>query len=189
MTQTRRVVTDRHSFRRLPDGLKPDAAKFCSLPRLNGLSNSALINSQRLTLVSFDLPKGELISGAAWHSATQAAVTPANQWFAFFDKYRNLLAITADDTTTAWAANARKPLGFTVPYTTTYEGVHYCGIMVNAATPPSLWVVNGATFIHSDPPITIGHDATNTGLTNPASCPNPTAALSAAGAVPYVYLL
>jgi hypothetical protein len=43
-----------------------------------------------------------------------------------------------NDTTTAWAANARKTLALTSTFTTTYSGLYYLGIMVAATTVPTI---------------------------------------------------
>lgn len=100
--------------------------------------NTALLSSGRLSLAAIYLPAGVTINSISFWSATTAAGTPTNQLFGLFDSSYNLLRSSANDTTTAWAANARKTLALTSAFTTTYAGIHYLGIMVTATTVPTI---------------------------------------------------
>lgn len=100
--------------------------------------NTALLSSGRLSLQAIYLPAGVTINSISFWSATTAAATPTNQLFGLFDSSYNLLRSSANDTTTAWAANSRKTLALTSAFTTTYSGIHYLGIMVTATTVPTI---------------------------------------------------
>jgi len=72
-----------------------------------------------LVMCGIDLPGGMLINNITFVSGATAAGTPLNQWFALYDgSTLKKLAVTADDTTTAWAANAAKTLAISGGYRT-----------------------------------------------------------------------
>ena len=97
--------------------------------------------------------------------------------------------MTIDATTAAWSANTVKTLALATPYTVTADGYFYIGIMIAAATVPTL---NGPTLLSVSiggiAPIVNGNDATNTGLTTPATAPATAAALTATGQGFYAYV-
>lgn len=100
--------------------------------------NTAVLSTGRLSLQAIWLPAGITINSISFWSATTAAGTPTNQLFGLYDINLNLLRSSANDTTTAWAANSRKTLALTSAFTTTYSGIHYLGIMVTATTVPTI---------------------------------------------------
>jgi hypothetical protein len=100
--------------------------------------NTAVLSSGRLSLQAIWLPAGTVISSISFWSATTAGATLTNQLFGLYDINLNLLRSSANDTSTAWAANSRKTLSLTSAFTTTYSGLYYLGIMVAATTVPTL---------------------------------------------------
>lgn len=92
------------------------------------------------------LPKGVTITTISFVSGATAAGTPTNQWFALCDSGRNVLRVTANDTTTAWGSSTVKSLNLTSTFTTTYSGLHYLACCVTATTVPSFRGVNAGTF-------------------------------------------
>jgi len=100
--------------------------------------NTAALLTGRLTLESLYIPLGTVISSISFWSATTAINTPTNQIFGLYDNNLTLLASSVNDGATAWAANTRKTLNLTAPFTTTYSGIYYLGIMVTATTVPTL---------------------------------------------------
>jgi len=160
-----------------------------SIPRsMAYLTNVTVLSSGRLSFVAVYLYAGQVVSTISFISATTAADAPTNQWFALYDLSRNKLAVTNDNTSTAWGAFTLRTLTLTSPYTVTTSGLYYVGAMVKATTVPSFYVAAGATAINTLAPIAAGYAATNTGLTNPASAPNPAAALTASQYRPCVLL-
>lgn len=142
-------------------------------------TNVGAQTSAQLILHRILLPKGLPVTNITFYTMTTALGTGSNQWFALFDSSRNKLAVTADDTSTAWAANSAKTLAVTGgPFVTTYAGWHYLGQMVKATTMPTMvgGSFTGSANIHSVAPIVAGK--ADTGLTNPASCPSTAAALT-----------
>lgn len=84
------------------------------------------------------LPAGITVSNISFYSATTAAGTPTHYVFALYNESRNLLASTADQTSTAWAANTIKTLAVGTPYAVPTTGFYYLMISVVATTVPTL---------------------------------------------------
>ena len=148
------------------------------------VANSPLLSSGILHLTAIEIPQGTVVSQITYGSATTAANTPTNYWFALYNSDLTLCAQTADQTSTAWAANTFKSLSLTAPYTTTKSGRHYVGIMVAAATPPTLWGVATNFWVTNIAPISNGSSTTGLTTTAPATA----AALTAQTNTPYAYL-
>lgn len=139
-------------------------------------ANLSALTSGTLHLTAVYLRAGQRVSNISYHSATTAAGTPTNQFFALYDNTRALLAQTANATTAAWAANSIKTLALTTPYTATYSGLYYVGIMVTATTVPTLkgqTAKTGGQLAGQNP---ILHGNSTTALTT--SLPNPAAAIT-----------
>lgn len=84
------------------------------------------------------LTAGMTVSNISFCSATTAANTPTHYVFALYDISRTLLASTADQTSTAWAANTLKTLAVGTPYVVTTTGLYYLMVSVVATTVPTL---------------------------------------------------
>lgn len=159
-----------------------------SIPRTQVRDNlTASFVSGQQSFVLVWLPAG-LISTISFSSATTAAITPTAQWFSVYSSARALLAVTADDTTTAWAANTIKTLTISGGYTVPTEGYYYLGAMVAAATVPTLLGYVSSTVSNVLPLIVSGRDTTNTGLTTPGTAPSTAAAFSVLAGDPYAYV-
>lgn len=170
----------------LPDStLVSSGAIAATFHRNTPASNLAVLSTQRLSLTAIAIKKGQVITGIAYTSMTTALYGGSNQWFALFDASRNLLAITGDDTSTAWASNTRKALNLSSPYTITADGLYYLGIMVRATTVPTLvgQAISTTTLVGKAP---ILNGFSSTGLTDPASCPDPAVAITVQASFPYV---
>ena len=101
-------------------------------------TNTTLLSSGRLSLQAIWLPAGITINSISFWSATTAGATLTNQLFGLYDIHLNLLATSVNDGATAWAANSKKQLALTAPFTTTYSGIYYLAIMVAATTVPTM---------------------------------------------------
>lgn len=102
--------------------------------------NLAALTTQIITAVAIYLEAGDVITNLTFCSATTAAGTPTNWWFALYssDATPVLRAQTADQTSTAWAANTPKTVALATPYTILTTGIHYAAVMVKASTVPTL---------------------------------------------------
>jgi len=148
---------------------------------------AATIISQRLHLAGGAvLEAGRTITSISFWSQA-AAVTPANQWFCIVDRDTlALLAITVDDGATAWAADTLKTLALSAPFQNTLNREIYIGVMVNAATTPTI-AGNAPRIGVVDMAVSLGGHS-SAALTNPASCPNPVAAPVATNRLPWALL-
>lgn len=153
---------------RIKDLWRPEGTKAESLPRATTEFKSvSALASGTLYLHAFILPADETISTVHFYSST-GATTPENQYVVIADTSRKVLARSTDKTTTAWGNNAKQ--SFSVTYTPTVIGedlMVYVGLMVKAATPPTLHGLESTnTFPHDQAPILCG--ASNTGLAAPS---------------------
>jgi hypothetical protein len=167
----------------------PTGAIASSYPYRNGGSSQNLLTSGIQAFTSMWLNAGDVVTSITFISGGTAATTPTHQWFTIYDAARQKLAVTSDDTTTAWAASTPKTLTVAgSPYTAPTSGWYYFGITVVAATPPSIvGLAANAGIANALTPVVSGVDGTNTGLTTPASAPATAAAFTTAGSVPYAH--
>lgn len=135
-------------------------------------TGTAELSTGRLSVYSIRLPAGLLVANISFFTGGTALSVGVNQWFVLMDSSFNKLAISADDTSTAWAANSEKKLAMGTPYTTTVSDVFFLGIMVKATTVPNLEGLPAGSGVEFTASPKIGGPA-NSGLTNPASCPSP----------------
>lgn len=103
-------------------------------------AGSVALTTQVMTAVPVKLAGGDVITNLSFTSGTTAAGTPTNWWFALYDSAAtpNLLAQTADQTTTAWAAFTTKTLALATAQTISKSGIYWAAIMVKATTVPTL---------------------------------------------------
>jgi hypothetical protein len=183
-SQTDKYIAD-YPLDRYDAYSRPGAAIAETVPRMGTTAaNGALLTSGTLRLAAIMLPANRVISSITWLSATQALVAGTNQWFALFDSSRVMLAVTADDTSNAWAASAAKTLniatiasGASATFTTTYAGLYYLGIMVAAGTTPSVPAIASLGSMNGLAPILTGNSST--AQTTPPVFPFTAAAIGA----------
>ena len=103
-------------------------------------SNLAALTTQVMLSSAIYLYEGDVVTNLTYLSGGTAAGTPTNYWYALYSNAATpaLLAQTADQTSTAWAANTAITLALAAPYTVTASGVYYAAIMVKATTVPTL---------------------------------------------------
>jgi hypothetical protein len=111
-----------------------------NLRRNQCVSNVSALTTQVMTSVALYLREGDVVTNLTFVSATTAAGTPTNWWFALYSPAATpaLLGQTADQTSTAWAANTAMTKALASPVTISTTGWHYAAIMVKATTPPTL---------------------------------------------------
>lgn len=89
----------------------------------------------------------QVVTNISFCSSSQAAVTPANWFFGIYGSGegtgRFQFAQTANQTTTAWAANTIKTVALTAPWTVPRTGLYSVCIMMDAATPVNLKGLTG----------------------------------------------
>lgn len=118
----------------------PSAFRAQNMEQIDCTTDLAALTTQVMSSVAVPLQAGDLITNITVKSGATAAGTPTNYWFALYSSAATpaLLSQTADQTSTAWAANTVKTLALATPQRITTTGVYYVGLMVKATTPPSL---------------------------------------------------
>jgi hypothetical protein len=140
-----RNTDDAAGYLNAADPVDPDTFFRHNLPRV-GLTDSAgdsghvALATGVMTSVPIYLVAGDLVTNLSFVSGATAAGTPTAYWFALYsmDTTPALLAQTADQTSTAWAANTAKTLALATAYRVPKTGLYYAAVMVTATTPPSL---------------------------------------------------
>ncbi|MFF9554601.1 right-handed parallel beta-helix repeat-containing protein [Streptomyces albus] len=152
------------------ESMRP-AGRWETTSRMRCGATSTAPVSGTLYLVPIWLPAGAVLSNISFVNGATAAASPTNWWFSLHDSGRKMLARTADQGTAAWASNTVKTLpiaqttaGNAASYTTTYEGLHYLGIMIKATTLPNLV---GEGSMATGAGATPGWGDTNTGMSTP----------------------
>ena len=151
-------------------------------------TNGGGLVSGQMTLCAIPLLKGAVVSKITFVAGNPGATTPTNQWFGLWSAALAQLAVTADDTTTAWGANQEKQLTLTAPYTVLADGLFYLSCMVAAATVPNLTLIANSGGIANSAPILCARDTTHAGLTNPASAPTNAALATNLTVQPYAWV-
>jgi len=165
----------------------PTGAKMENFPRHAAtIANNSAITSGTLRLSPLGLLRaGDSLSSVTFSCATTAAVTPTNQWAGivrFSD--RNLLAVSPDATTGAWAAGAAKTFTFGSAYSPGTDTLLWACLNVTASTVPSLaTVISINTALGS--PVISGN--ANTAQTVPLAVGTIIDAPTASGPMPYCY--
>lgn len=162
----------------------PTGALAETMPRSATTVATGPLATGVMRLAAIHLLNGWTINSISFISGTTAAVTPTNWWFALYDANRALLKQTADQLTAAWAANTLKTLNLTSSQRITASGLYYVGVMVAAATPPTLQSGVCQAALAGLAPIIYG--TSTSALTTTA--PNPAAALTAVPGPAYAYV-
>lgn len=138
--------------------------------------NTTAPASGTLGMMAIYLTAGQLVSNITMASATTAAGTPTNYFFALYGANRNLLAQSANQATTAWAANTVKTLAMTTPYRVPTTGLYYIGYFMTATTVATLKGGTARTGGQLANSVPIIYGTSTTGLTT--ALPNPAAAIT-----------
>ena len=149
-------------------------------------TNTAALASGTLFMQAIYLRAGDLVSNLTWWSATTAANTPTNQLSGLYDTSLNQLAVSANGTTGAWAANTAKTFAMGTPYRVPSSRVYYAALMVTATAVPTIKgmpALTGGQLQAQSPAL---HATSSTGLTT--SLPNPAGALTTGGTIGCLYV-
>lgn len=148
--------------------------------------NTTMAAAGTLNMQAIYLTAGQLVSNITLCSATTAAGTPTNYFFALYSGSQSapaLLAQSANQTTSAWAANTIKTLAMTTPYRVPTSGVYYVGYFMTATTVATMKGFTARTGGQLNAAAPATYATSSTGLTT--SLPNPAAALTTGGTVSF----
>lgn len=119
---------------------KPSGMFRESMDRRYVVTNMSALTTQVMLSAAISLEAGDVVTNLTFLSGATAANTPTNWWFALYDDSTTpaLIAQTADQTSTAWAANTAKTVALATAYLVPRSGIYYAAIMVKATTPPTI---------------------------------------------------
>jgi hypothetical protein len=167
--------------RRMAAFTKPSGALRETFNRAgSACANLGALASGTVFMSAVELHEGDTVTSITFMSATTAGSNMTHQWFGLYDTALNRLAQSADDTSTAWAANSPKTLNMGTPYPVTASGMYYIAILVtqSGGAVPSVAGLNAgvANFTWGLAPILTGTSSTaQTTLPNPAGAVTVTA--------------
>ncbi len=141
------------------------------------IADLTIATTGQLYYMQLPLPVGALVSALTFRSGETAASTPTHQWACLMDSTRAIQAISADKTTTAWAADTDVTFTMGTAFRIPSGGPWYAGLMVAASTVPTIdGVVDYDAENATDPPILCG-------VGTPTSATVPPALLVVQGAI------
>ena len=165
-----------------------------TVPR-NGITSSTIAKATSGTLVmsAIQLPINATISNFNILFGTTGDAGPSNQWMALYDNQRNLLAISADGTSTAVTAStvvtypvATLASGAGTSYVTPYSGLYYLGFALVTANAPTFTGVVGSAIANALAPISCGTSTAS--LTTPSTFPTQAGTITGTTGRLYMYL-
>lgn len=167
----------------------PSGAIAETVPRGFGRvdQDAVFVVSGTVLAVALELFAGDTVTSISFHSGNTAGASMTHQYFGLHDSSRVRLAVSADDTSTAWAANTVKTLTMTTPYAVTTTGLYYVSFLVthSAGAVPSLFYAGMlAKFGNLAPKLS------GTADTGQTSIPSTLAAFTADSGtgIPYAYV-
>lgn len=168
---------------------QPSGVQRANLRREDVTGNLSALTTQVMLSVALPLEVGDLVTSLTFASATTAAGTPTNWWFALYSDASTpaLISQSADQTSGAWAANTAKTLALTTAYLVPKTAVYYAAIMVKATTVPTLAGLSIVNAAHAGALISgqkILAQTSGSGLTDTA--PATITSATTVATVPYV---
>lgn len=165
----------------LPDPLQTYYRK--NLHRVGLTDVAAALTTQIMVSVPIWLNAGDTVTNLTFCAGATGAGTPTNYWFALYSTAATpaLLAQSADQTSTAWAANTGKTLALATPQKINFGGLYSAAIMVKATTVPSLLCALAAPVVVTGELALAQSSGSALTATAPATIATPTAQF----AVPY----
>jgi len=160
-----------------------------SVPRFAWNSTACAIGATTGTvyMIATWLPAGSPINTLGFVTGATAAGTPTHWWLGLADQNGLQLAHTADQTTTAIAANSKITKSLTATYTTTRTGLYYFLISVTATTNPTLSGVGTVTNADKVTPLLAGV-STSAAQTTPGTDGTTSYVIpTTQGAIGYIY--
>lgn len=119
---------------------KPAGTYRSNMSRIAAGADLTALTTQVMLSTALYLQDGDIVTGLTFKTGATAAGTPTNWWFALYDDSATpaLLAQSADQTTTAWAADTPMTLDLVTAQLIARSGIYYAAVMVKATTVPTL---------------------------------------------------
>jgi len=153
----------------------PSAGAVCETSHRYTIAGTTAPASGTLTISSVSIAAGQPIRSIGWCTGSTAAVNPAHWWAALLDNTYTQQAHTADQLTAPMSASTWFLPPVVTPYTASYTGTYYLGLMVatSAGTQPTVLAPSFAPIIQmitgtNNPGPLIGGPS-SAGLTTPGT--------------------
>lgn len=163
----------------LNPAINPDTVAFhrANLPRIGLADLATVLATGVMTSVPIDLQAGDTVTSLSVVTGATAAGTPTHFFLALYDTSATpaLLAQTADQTSTAMAADTVVTLALTAPVKISKSGTYRVGILSAATTPPSLLGVSVAKPVLTGQPALSQSSGSALTATAPATIATPAA--------------
>lgn len=110
-----------------------------NMPQQDVTRASIVLTSGTLLVTGgITVPANRWITSVTFLTGSTLATSPTHWWFTIMNAGRVTQRSTADQTSTAWAANTAKTVNLTSPWAPTVDTAVYVGIMVVASPMPTL---------------------------------------------------
>jgi len=154
---------------------------------------TAKATSGTLVMSAVSLPVNQTISNFNFMPGTTGDAGPTNQWMGLYDAQRNLLAISADGTSTVITAStvvtypvATVAAGAATSYITPYSGLYYIGLLIATTNAPTFTALTTFATVNSLVPILGGTSTAS--LTAPSTFPTQAGTITGTAARLHMYL-
>lgn len=167
----------------------PTGALAETLPRYSVTTQSSGMTSGTLYVRAIALTAGTRVSNIVFVSGNTGITGLSHGWYVLMDASRNVVAVTADQTSGTWlsATGTAYTLAVTAAYTIPQTGLYYAGIMANGGNTPN--IASGTALASGMGIVPYICASSSTGQTTPPSVGATMGALSANGAFNfYAYL-
>jgi hypothetical protein len=122
----------------LLNGTQSGQQRRTNMRRTDITTDLAALTTAVATTVAVPLFSGDTVTNITFKSGATAAGTPTHWFFALYSPAGVLLAQTADQTSTAWAANTTKTLALATAQGVLADAVYFASCIVVATTVPTL---------------------------------------------------
>lgn len=175
--------------------LAPANAITASLARSGVSSQTLALATGTLGLTAVYLTKGQTVNNLNVLTGSTAGAGLTHQWAALYNSALLLVAVSADGTSAAIAANtvlsypiANVAAGAATSYIIPTSGIYYIGILVTNGTTQPTFAGSTSGNAASNAIVPILSGTSNTGLTTPPTFPTTATAITATAGVLYVYV-
>lgn len=162
----------------------------------------AFPGSGTLQLAMCHIPINTTIAHFNFLAGTTGDAGPTNQWMGLYDSNRNLLAVSADATSTAITASVvtsyavakvnstpQSPSGGVstnaTSFVTYYTGRYYLGLLIATSNAPTFTASGAVVAANTVVPIKSG--SSDTGLTSPSAIPHQATTITPSADIPYFF--
>ena len=160
-----------------PSGFQsaPTPGVLCETNHRYNISGSSQPTSGTLVIMAVSLQIGQVVGHMGFGTGTTATTAASHWWTVLLDDTYTQQAHSADQTTTNLAASTWYSLAAVAPYTATYTGNYYLGLMIAVSSGSTASILSptfspaGQLITGTNVPTPLVGGASTTGLTTPGT--------------------